>query len=79
MKINCKFILLISALAVFYSCKTSTNSEQANSFNGNIYEFQNAETRWSSFENITAARGKGGAENKGAKSHAYDEIKAGHG
>lgn len=77
MKKNYKFILLISVLTAFYSCQTSTKPEQTDSFNGNLYEFQNADTRWSSFENITAAKGQGGAENKGAKGHACDEIKAG--
>ena len=34
-------------------------------------------TRWSSFENPTAGKGEGGKENKGAKGHAFDSIKAG--
>jgi len=34
-------------------------------------------TRWSSFENPTAEKGKGGMENKGAKGHAFDSIKPG--
>jgi len=41
-----------------------------------IYSDQ-IEPRWSSFENIAAEKGKGGMENKGAKRHAYDIIKAG--
>ncbi|MBL0160433.1 MAG: DUF2961 domain-containing protein [Bryobacterales bacterium] len=36
-----------------------------------------AHTRWSSFENPTAAKGAGGAENRGAKGHAFDAIAAG--
>jgi len=36
-----------------------------------------AETRWISLENITGAKGKGGMENKGAKGHASDWVKAG--
>lgn len=77
MKKNYTFILLICILSAFYSCKTGSKPERTDSFNGNLYEFQNADTRWSSFENITAAKGQGGAENKGAKGHACDEIKAG--
>ena len=34
-------------------------------------------TRWSSFENPAAEKGKGGMENKGAKGHAFDSIKPG--
>ena len=34
-------------------------------------------TRWSSFENINGVKGRGGMENKGAKGHPYDRIKAG--
>jgi len=36
-----------------------------------------AHTRWSSFENPTAAKGAGGRENRGAKGHAFDAIAAG--
>lgn len=72
-----KFILLIGSFSVFYSCQTSKSPEQGTIMTVNPYEYQNAETRWSSFENITATKGQGGAENKGAKGHACDEIKAG--
>ncbi len=34
-------------------------------------------TRWSSFENSSSAKGKGGMENKGAKGHPSDSIDAG--
>ena len=34
-------------------------------------------TRWSSFENLNGVKGRGGMENKGAKGHPYDSIKAG--
>ncbi len=36
-----------------------------------------AETRWISFENPRGAKGAGGRENKGAKGHAFDSLKAG--
>jgi hypothetical protein len=43
-----------------------------------IYKMpDNAKTRWSSFENPTAAEGTGGKENDKAKGHAFDNIKAG--
>lgn len=34
-------------------------------------------TRWSSFENMNGVKGEGGKENKGAKGHPSDHIKAG--
>lgn len=37
----------------------------------------NMHTGWSSFENRTAGKGEGGKENKGAKGHAFNKIKAG--
>ncbi len=43
-----------------------------------LYEMpENTETRWSSFENSTAEKGKGGLENKGAKGHPFNKIDAG--
>ena len=35
------------------------------------------ETRWASFENNTAAKGKGGAENKKAKGHSFEFMAPG--
>lgn len=77
MKRNYQFVMLLCMVVVLYSCKSGSSPEQTSTSNRNLYEFQNAETRWSSFENITAAKGKGGAENNGAKGHACDEVKAG--
>src|ERR1700730_7892477 len=37
----------------------------------------NAETRWSSFENAKAEEGQGGAENKTAKGHAFAIVPPG--
>ncbi|MEO6719433.1 MAG: glycoside hydrolase family 172 protein [Ferruginibacter sp.] len=43
-----------------------------------IFEFDpNLSPRWSSFENITAEKGKGGMENNGAKGHPSDGVEAG--
>lgn len=43
-----------------------------------LYEMpEGVKTRWISFENPTGAKGAGGMENKGAKGHAYDQVKAG--
>lgn len=38
---------------------------------------EGTETRWSSFENLTAAKGKGGAENKRAKGHPSEMFAPG--
>lgn len=38
---------------------------------------RDADTRWASFENRAGAKGQGGAENRGAKGHAFDSLKAG--
>src|ERR1043165_1352369 len=35
------------------------------------------QTRWTSFENPTGAKGSGGKENDGAKGHAFDMIEPG--
>lgn len=35
------------------------------------------ETRWASFENPRGLKGAGGRENRGAKGHAFDRLKAG--
>jgi len=43
-----------------------------------LYQYTDQSTpAWSSFENITAEKGKGGRENFGAKGHPYNKIKAG--
>ncbi len=44
----------------------------------NLYEFDNNSTpRWSSFENITAEKGKAAMENNGAKGHPSDQLMPG--
>jgi hypothetical protein len=43
-----------------------------------IFEFDtNSVTRWGSFENIRAEKGKGGMENNGAKGHPSEGLEAG--
>lgn len=70
-------IFLLCLLLLLYSCKTKNNAEPYTANRNSLFEYQNLETRWSSFENLTASKGKGGAENNGAKGHACDDIKAG--
>ncbi len=44
----------------------------------NLFEFDNnSSPRWSSFENITAAKGQAAMENNGAKGHPSNAIEAG--
>lgn len=38
---------------------------------------ENSEPRWSSFENPEGDKGKAAKENRGAKGHAFDQLKAG--
>lgn len=77
MKNILQFLLLLCISVLLYSCKTGNAPMQPESNSGNLYQFQNLETRWSSFENISASKGKGGAENNGAKGHACDHIPSG--
>lgn len=57
------------------SCNNlSRDSEYSGS---NLCEYRDAETRWSSFENINAEKGRGGIENHGAKGHPCDRIRSG--
>lgn len=62
---------------VLFSCQQegSKNSEQV--LNEPLFLYQDIETRWNSFENPTSGKGTGGSENKGAKGHPYDYLKAG--
>ena len=42
-----------------------------------LFEYQDLEPRWNSFENPASEKGAGGQENRGAKGHPYDFLKAG--
>jgi hypothetical protein len=69
-----KRVFLILGLASFYS----TSRAQLNPSTKPIFEFDaNSSPRWSSFENITAEKGKGGMENNGAKGHPSDGVEPG--
>lgn len=77
MKRNHLFLSLFSMSVLLLSCKTGNGPAQNDNYSGDLYQFQNLETRWSSFENLDAAKGQGGTANNGAKGHACDEVKAG--
>ena len=78
MKLN-KYFLIPSILFLLFivSCQTEKPKTVEQVLNAPLFEFQNIEPRWNSFENPTSAKGKGGQENKGAKGHPYDFLKAG--
>jgi hypothetical protein len=68
-----KKILLLTATCSFCLITIAQVSSMKN-----LFEFDNSSTpRWSSFENITAEKGKGGMENNGAKGHPSDGVEAG--
>ena len=61
-KIPCIILLLF--------CITQQTAAQNGTLPTDLYQAnKNAETRWSSFENIKAEKGKGGMENNAAKGH----------
>ena len=41
-------------------------------FGQEVYMKQEGQTAWTSFENLSGAKGAGALENKGAKGHAFD-------
>ncbi len=71
--------LSISVALVFsvFSCRTERSKTANQILNAPLFQYQDIETRWNSFENPTSGKGAGGKENKGAKGHPYDYLKAG--
>ncbi len=57
---------------------TNRQSEPVSQSAGELlFQFTDMEPRWNSFENPDSEKGAGGQENKGAKGHPYDFLKAG--
>ena len=55
-----------------------TSGKSGSLLPSNMFEYSdNIEPRWTSFENISGEKGRGGIENNGAKGHACDSISAG--
>ena len=67
----------IVAILIVSSCKTEQPKSASEILNAPLFEYQDLEPRWNSFENPTSGKGIGGTENKGAKGHPYDHLKAG--
>jgi hypothetical protein len=71
-----KFFGLILIVCLSISCQPRKDFQNETTIR-NLYTYSNVETRWSSFENINAEKGKGGMENKGAKGHPCEQLSAG--
>ncbi len=69
--------LLIAFFALAISCQQEKSKSAEQTLNAPLFQYQQMETRWNSFENPTSGKGTGGTENKGAKGHPYDQLKAG--
>lgn len=71
--------LLFAFLLIFVSlsCRNKQPGNDSGFTAAPLFEFQNPEPRWNSFENPASEKGAGGQENKGAKGHPYDFLKAG--
>jgi len=70
------FLLLGMALLVV-SCGKEKSKNSGDLLHAPLFQYQDIESRWNSFENSTAAKGAGGQENKSAKGHPYDFLRAG--
>ena len=78
MKQNNYFTFSSLALVFFlFSCKTEKPKTAEQVLNAPLFQYQDLEPRWNSFENPTSGKGTGAMENKGAKGHPYDILKAG--
>ena len=73
------FITFFSLTLIFllFSCKIEQPKTAEQVLNAPLFQYQDLEPRWNSFENPTSGKGTGAMENKGAKGHPYDILKAG--
>lgn len=70
-------ITIIFILFFVSSCEIEKPKTAEQVLNAPLFEFQDIEPRWNSFENPNSGKGAGGSENKGAKGHPYDLLKGG--
>jgi len=61
----------------FASCKNQQSNSSDEILTAPLFQYQELEPRWNSFENLGTEKGAGGKENKGAKGHPYDKLLAG--
>jgi len=72
---NFTIAVLLAMLAVCLPCQAqSIGADQVDEL---FRKPEGVVTRWSSFENLGADKGRGGIENKGAKGHAFDSLAPG--
>jgi hypothetical protein len=64
-------------ISLLFSCQSEKPKTVEQVLNAPLFQYQDIETRWNSFENPTSGKGTGAMENKGAKGHPYDILKAG--
>lgn len=75
---KCKLLVFACLLIIVNnSCRNSESERVKQSAVSHLYEFQDMEPRWNSFENPASEKGAGGMENRGAKGHPYDFLRAG--
>lgn len=78
MKLKSKFVFSSLALVfLLFSCQPEKPKTAEQVLNAPLFQYQDLEPRWNSFENPTSGKGTGAMENKGAKGHPYDKLKAG--
>jgi len=75
---NC-YRFLLATLFVLHIAGCGTTTPSKNRVGpGDLYRKPpGVETRWASFENPTAEKGRGGTGNKGAKGHPFDSMEPG--
>lgn len=64
-------------ISLLFSCQPEKPKTAEQVLNAPLFQYQDTEPRWNSFENPTSEKGTGAMENKGAKGHPYDILKAG--
>ncbi len=74
-----RVVLFLPLVLIFFlfSCQSEQPKTAGDILNAPLFKYQDLEPRWNSFENPETLKGAGGQENKGAKGHPYDVLKAG--
>lgn len=73
-----KFLIIAGWVILFsFSCRNNQPKQMREMAVVPLFEYQDLEPRWNSFENPASEKGAGGQENRGAKGHPYDFLKAG--
>lgn len=73
--LNLRFF--VSIFLIISSCTSEEQKNAVDILSSPLFQYQDLEPRWNSFENPTTEKGAGGIENKGAKGHPYDKLLAG--